>query len=130
MHILFGISTFRCLTKHSKRVKQKTFSPPTEKMVKKNKTHSTFTYKLTKFLTSSGRGFTVQFETDHGINTLIIFCHFTIIGKVFSFFSSVYLAIDNQFIKIKEGFLLILLGLFKHWIKFSMNFFNFFREIV
>ena len=55
-------------------------------------------------LTSRGRGFTVQFETDHGINALIIFCHFTIIGKVFSFFSSVYLAIDYQFIKIKEGF--------------------------
>ena len=49
---------------------------------------------------------------------------------VFSFFSSVYLAIDNQFIKIKEGFLLILFGLFKHWIKVSMNFLNFFREII
>ena len=47
MHILFGISTFQCLTKHSKRVKQKTFSPPTEKIVKQNRTHSTFTYKLT-----------------------------------------------------------------------------------
>ena len=30
-----------------KRVKQKTFSPPTEKIVKQNRTHSTFTYKLT-----------------------------------------------------------------------------------
>ena len=47
MHILFGFSTFRCLTKHSKRVKQKTFSLPTEKKVKQNRTHSTFTYKLT-----------------------------------------------------------------------------------
>ena len=47
IHILFEISTFRSLTKHSKRVKQKTFSPPTEKIVKQNRTYSTFTYKLT-----------------------------------------------------------------------------------
>ena len=33
--------------KHSKRVKQKTFSPPTEKIAKQNETHRTFTYKLT-----------------------------------------------------------------------------------
>ena len=36
IHILFEISTFRSLTKHSKRVKQKTFSPPTEKTVKQS----------------------------------------------------------------------------------------------
>ena len=47
MHILFGISTFRCLMKHSKRVKQKTFPPPTEKIVKQNRTLSTFTCKVT-----------------------------------------------------------------------------------
>ena len=38
--LLFGISTFQCLTKHSKRVKQKTFSPA-EKIIKQNRTHST-----------------------------------------------------------------------------------------
>ena len=115
IHILFGISTCRCLTKHSKRVKQKTFSAPTDKIVKQNRTHSTFTCKLTltKFLTSSGRGFTVQFETYHGINALIIFCHFTIIRKVVSFPLYIWPLIIS-----------------KHWIKFSMNFFNSFLQII
>ena len=55
--------------------------------------------------------------------------NFTVQRKIFSFFSTINLPINNKFVDIKESFFLLGFSSFQDWVKFLVHIGDFFWEV-